>query len=307
VKGSSSSSTTMRPRSAQPKPARRPLSTARRARLTAPRESSIAHHEEPERVTCLDDNQIAAYLRGRPPRATGAWRSGPPGSAASAARALLVEQVRLRLSPAPADPPAPERLPDGSRYALCGEHARGGQARIWLALDEVLRREWPSRSCCPTSTSGPRRGRGPLPARGPHRRAAPAPRQRAGLRVRPDPRGAPVLRDAAHRGQTLAQALAERTSLRERLGLLGTSWPCATPSPTPTAAGSSTAISSPQNVMVGRFGETVLLDWGWPSCAARPSPGPTGKRAPALPQKGRPPRGPMPSPGPGPRWARPPT
>ena len=63
------------------------------------------------------------------------------------------------------------------------------------------------------------------------------------------------------RGKTLSQAIREAGSFQERMKLLPHFLDLATRSPMPTA-GVIHRDLKPGNVMVGEFGETVVIDWG---------------------------------------------
>jgi len=64
------------------------------------------------------------------------------------------------------------------------------------------------------------------------------------------------------RGKTLAEVLAERTHLRERLGLLKRYVDLCQAIAYAHSRGVIHRDIKPQNVMLGEFGETVVLDWG---------------------------------------------
>jgi len=159
------------------------------------------------------------------------------------------------------------------RYTQLGEYGRGGMARVLLVYDDYLAREVALKELFPSAASGdasaqlsPARLAMPIIARflqearitGQLEHPAIVPVYELGYRKD----GTLYYTMKLVRGKTLAQAIKETHTLRERLELL------------PHFVDLCHAIAyahsrhvihrdiKPYNVMVGEFGETVVLDWG---------------------------------------------
>lgn len=160
------------------------------------------------------------------------------------------------------------------RYTRSTEYSRGGMGRIFIVHDELLIRDVALKELLPLSESSagvtpeesPIRGSGELLARflkearitGRLEHPTIVPVYELGRR----PSGAPYYTMRLVRGKTLARALDDCATLEERLRLL--------PNFVDLCMGIAYAHSKdivhrdikPTNVMVGEFGETVIIDWG---------------------------------------------
>ncbi len=159
----------------------------------------------------------------------------------------------------PADEPPPARLVDDSgRYELVCEHARGGLGRIVRAVDRWLGREVAVKELLSHDA----------------RHQARLLRE-AFITARLQHPGIVTVHEAGHwptgepyyvmkfvPGRTLKELLAERTTLRERLALLPHVIAIAEAIGYAHAQGVIHRDVKPSNVIVGTFGETVVVDWG---------------------------------------------
>lgn len=182
------------------------------------------------------------------------------------------------LSAAAAAAAAEARLPvehDG-RYDVKGLQGSGGQARVMLATDEFMGREIALKILHEPPGGDEGDENGTRPATG--RRTNPAAvrfLREARITARLEhPNIVPVhevgrRRDGTLyytmklvRGTTLSAALAECDSLAARLKRLGSFWDVCNAIAFAHSRGVVHRDIKPANVMVGEFGETVLLDWG---------------------------------------------
>jgi WD40 repeat protein len=154
------------------------------------------------------------------------------------------------------------------RYTLVGEHARGGQARVLIAFDENVGREVALKELLPGTAANPTGESSWHDATARFLREA----ELTGQLVHPGI--VPVFEIGRRtdgslfytmqlvRGRTLSEVLHERPSLPERLKLLSHFLSVCH---VVAYAHSRSVLHrdlKPQNIMVGDFGETVLLDWG---------------------------------------------
>ncbi len=172
------------------------------------------------------------------------------------------------------------------RYLLEGEHARGGQARVLVAFDSHVGRRVAWKELLPEWQ--PPAG-GPAVSAGFTRRFLREARITARLE---HPNICPVheigRRADGHcyytmrlvRGETLADRLERCGTAEDRLKLLGTFWDVCNAMAYAHGQGVIHRDLKPGNVMVGAFGETVVLDWGLakergaPESADGPTDGP---------------------------------
>jgi WD40 repeat protein len=154
------------------------------------------------------------------------------------------------------------------RYLLRGEHARGGQARVLLAFDAHVGRDvawkellpdWLADSVGSTAAEGFSRRflrEARITARLEHPNICPV--HEIGRRA--DGRYYYTMRLV--RGETLAHKLAACETLAERQQLLGPFWDVCNAMAFAHDRGIIHRDLKPGNIMVGEFGETVVLDWG---------------------------------------------
>ncbi|HEX9185743.1 MAG TPA: serine/threonine-protein kinase, partial [Vicinamibacteria bacterium] len=160
----------------------------------------------------------------------------------------------------PAVPGGAVRLPVVSRehYAVAGEHARGGMGRILRALDRRLGRVVAVKELREDAADGgPRFVREALvTARLQHPSIVPI--YEAGLW----PEGAPFYAMKLVEGRSLEALLRECPSLGARLALLPHLIAVAEAIAYAHREGVVHRDLKPANVLVGPFGETVVVDWG---------------------------------------------
>lgn len=177
--------------------------------------------------------------------------------------------------PTPSEAMAEEGMPRmhelPGRYWLRSEHARGGQGRLLIVHDETLGRDIILKELlaprdAKNGTPTPIRRSASVVARflqeakvtGQLEHPSIVPVYEVGLR----PDGTPYYTMKLLKGRTLSEAISSCSDLRERLTLL--------PHLVDVCQGIAYAHSrrvihrdlKPQNIMVGQFGETVILDWG---------------------------------------------
>ncbi|HOX42004.1 MAG TPA: serine/threonine-protein kinase [Myxococcota bacterium] len=188
---------------------------------------------------------------------------------------------------APADGPASVSDETGAlipqdrepRYRTVRVEGRGGQGRVLLALDERIGREVAVKEL---SQEGARRGTG-----GSSATAVGVTRFLREARVTgllEHPNIIPVHELGRHadgtlyytmrfvRGRTLAARLDEARGLKERLRLLGPFWDVCNALAFAHTRGVVHRDVKPENVMLGEFGETVVIDWGIARVAGRADP-----------------------------------
>jgi serine/threonine protein kinase len=159
--------------------------------------------------------------------------------------------------PAPAGPRYELPTVAAEAYQLIAEVARGGQGRIIRALDTRLGREVALKQLHDSGANRARFLREALvTARLQHPAIIPV------HEVGQLPSGEPFIAMKLVRGQSLREAIAARPTLNERLELM----------PNVLAVADAIAYAhslrvihrdlKPANVLVGAFGETVVIDWG---------------------------------------------
>jgi WD40 repeat protein len=153
------------------------------------------------------------------------------------------------------------------RYTVLGEHARGGQARILIAFDENVGREVALKELLPGGSGS---------SDDPSWRDATARFLReaelTGQLVHPGvvsvfeigrrPDGTFFYTMELVHGRTLSEVLSQRPPMQDRLGLLSHFLSVCHVVAYAHSRGIVHRDIKPQNIMVGEFGETVLLDWG---------------------------------------------
>ncbi|MFH1465379.1 MAG: serine/threonine-protein kinase [Pseudomonadota bacterium] len=277
-----------------PSTATRPFDTAlgddldERTRDVPPGTWSVPEHASvTRRVPPSGGVFDAATIRLTPEQARGVVTVPPPPEIPwprESTRALPPAAPPGSPSPPPPAPPPPE---PPARYELRGEHARGGQARVLLAWDRFLEREvaW--------KEAAPRPFPGQLPDEAERELAAAETRLLTEARITGQLEhpsivpvyelgwsadGKPYYTMRRIQGEDLAAALARRGELPERLALLGHFRDLCHAIAFAHSRGVLHRDLKPHNVMIGSFGETVLLDWG----LARRQTGSGGEHAESL-------------------------
>jgi uncharacterized membrane protein len=156
------------------------------------------------------------------------------------------------------------------RYSQRGEHSRGGMGRILLVHDETIGRDVALKELLPAADNGP----GGTPIR---RSAAVVARflREAQLTGQLEHPGIVPVYEVGRRsdgtlyytmklvrGKTLHDALAEKKTFAERLKLLPHVVDLCQAIAYAHSRGVVHRDLKPRNVMVGEFGETVVIDWG---------------------------------------------
>ena len=190
----------------------------------------------------------------------------PDAATATAQKAAQARAERGQIA-VPLD--GPVTLESPGRYALQGEHARGGQSIIWRVFDTHVGREVALKRLRPPGP--PRTAAGSAPTDTSVQRFLREARLTGQLE---HPSIVPVYEVGQHadgtlyytqrfvRGRTLRAALAECKTLGERLRLLPHFVDVCQAVAYAHDRGIIHRDLKPDNVMVGSFGETVVLDWG---------------------------------------------
>ena len=189
----------------------------------------------------------------------------------------------------------PVSAEEPGRYILEGEHARGGQARVLVALDAHVGRrvawkellpEWQPPAGGPGVSAGFTRRflrEARITARLEHPNICPVHE----IGRREDGRCYYTMRLV--RGETLADRLERCQTAADRIKLVGTFWDVCNAMAYAHGQGVIHRDLKPGNVMVGAFGETVVLDWGLakerglPETAEDPSNPTAGTDGPSRP------------------------
>jgi serine/threonine protein kinase len=166
-----------------------------------------------------------------------------------------------------ADPARPERAPgaadqlaadDPERYEQVNEHARGGLGRVVRAVDRRLGRTVAVKELLRHDPSNEARflREAMITARLEHPGIVPV--HEAGRW----PNGDPYYVMKLVEGRTLKELIGEGQTLRERLGLLPHVIAVADAVGYAHSEGVIHRDLKPSNVIVGSFGETIVVDWG---------------------------------------------
>jgi len=176
--------------------------------------------------------------------------------------------IQRSTGPTPAESPAAEPaaarsadgLPTGDpdRYQSAGEHARGGLGRVIRARDRALGRTVAVKELLTPSAGGEARfvREALITARLQHPGVVPV--HEAGRW----PSGEPYYVMKLISGRSLKDMIAERARLEDRLALLPTVIAVAKTIAYAHSEGIIHRDIKPANVMIGEFGETVVVDWG---------------------------------------------
>ncbi len=161
------------------------------------------------------------------------------------------------LTPAP-QPSRPLQTRDRERYEIEGEHARGGLGRVLRVRDRDLERTLAVKELLHTSRRAEARfvREARITARLQHPGIVPI--HEAGRW----PDGSPFYSMKFVSGRTLKQAIAVCESFEDRLGLLQSVIAIANAVAYAHSEGIVHRDLKPANVMLGEFGETVVVDWG---------------------------------------------
>ncbi|HEY1377108.1 MAG TPA: serine/threonine-protein kinase, partial [Gemmataceae bacterium] len=231
----------------------------------------------------------------------------PPGAAADDVALLqLLDQLR---PPVPAVSPRPEgapptQPPDGDpRYVLRGLHAEGGIGRVWLAYDSDLGRDVALKVLRPDRVADPRLAarfvhEAQVTGRLQHPGIVPvyelAPGAAAGGPADDDP---PFYTMRLVQGRTLTEAIAayharraaRRASPVERATLLNAFVSVCHTVAYAHSKGVVHRDLKPENVVLGDYGEVVVLDWGFAKeLAAADEATEDGRLSATTPDAGRP-------------------
>ena len=164
-----------------------------------------------------------------------------------------------RVPPAAPTPPRPIAASDDpDRYEPVGEHARGGLGRIVRAVDKRLGRTVAVKELLRRNTSNETRfmREALITARLEHPGIVPV--HEAGHW----PNGDPYYVMKLVEGRTLKELIAEKSTMRDRLGLLPHVIAVADAVGYAHSEGVIHRDIKPSNVIVGAFGETMVVDWG---------------------------------------------
>jgi Protein kinase domain len=221
-------------------------------------------------VACLDDSTVLQFVAGRLNEASRRRVEAEIGRCGHCA-ALVAGVARSGLAPRsgeatlrhdasdeePAAPAAPEEGAS-DRYVLGGEIARGGMGTIWRAFDRRLSRSIAVKCLDSRAPS--------LAARFAREVRITASLQHPGIvpiydaGVLPDGRHFYAMRHVP--GATLDRAIEGERGEGERLGLLAPVLAVAEAVAYAHDRGVIHRDLKPSNVLVGPFGETVVIDWG---------------------------------------------
>ena len=212
---------------------------ARSAQLTADEAAELEAHL----ASCISCRDLARAF-------------APASHEAFASSALLDTQLPDHVNVAL--PPDAHQLPETSRYRVTGEVGRGGIGRVMKALDQLLDRPVALKELFSTGAATHRRFMREvlITARLQHPSIVPV--YDAGRLADRSPFYAMKL----VAGQPLNEAIEKATTLPQRLALL------------PTVGAIADAIAyahsqriihrdlKPANILVGEYGETIVIDWG---------------------------------------------
>lgn len=159
---------------------------------------------------------------------------------------------------APASPAPRAPTDDPERYELVGEHARGGLGRVVRAIDKRLGRTVAVKELLRHNESNEARfmREALITARLQHPGIVPV--HEAGRW----PSGDPYYVMKLVEGRTLKELIAERAPMRDRLSLLPHVIAVADAVGYAHSEGVIHRDVKPSNIIVGAFGETIVVDWG---------------------------------------------
>ncbi len=193
----------------------------------------------------------SSFARGPSPYDPNATRSASPSTAGSSC-------VDARVRPRPSRAFATTQLRDPERYLIIGEHGRGGLGRVSRAHDRDLGRDVAIKELISRSSISEVRflREALITARLEHPGIVPV--HEAGRW----PDGTPFYAMKLVAGRPLRDLIAERTTVAERIGLLHHVIAVADAIAYAHEKNIIHRDLKPANVIVGDFGETIVIDWG---------------------------------------------
>ena len=182
----------------------------------------------------------------------------PPPPVPDRTETLAPRESSTRVAPPPAEPAERALADDPERYEQVNEHARGGLGRVVRAVDKRLGRTVAVKELLRHDESNEARfmREALITARLEHPGIVPV--HEAGRW----PNGDPYYVMKLVEGKTLKERIAECTSLRERLALLPHVIAVADAVGYAHSEGVIHRDLKPSNIMLGAFGETIVVDWG---------------------------------------------
>src|SRR3954465_5046590 len=195
----------------------------------------------------LDGDEDALLTQSAAPSTDDPTRTSAPADAAE-----------LVLARTPAAPTLSTQVRDPKRYQILNEHGRGGLGRVSRAHDRELGRDVPIKEMISRANPSAVRflGEALIPARLEHPGIVPV--HEAGRW----PDGTPFYAMKLVAGRSLRDILAERATVDDRIGLLHHVIAGADAIAYAHGKNIIPRDLKPANVIVGDFGETVVIDWG---------------------------------------------
>ncbi len=203
-----------------------------------------------------------AEAEGKPPKAEDRTETINRGSGSGSGRTPRTPEQRVSGTPPNGgDAGGPDYdlvVGDPDRYRSAGEHARGGLGRVLKALDRRLGRTVAIKELLETSAPAEARfvREALITARLQHPGIVPV--HEAGRW----PGGDPYYVMKLISGRSLKELIRDRSTLQDRLALLPSVIAVAETVAYAHSEGVIHRDIKPANVVVGEFGETVLVDWG---------------------------------------------
>ncbi len=182
----------------------------------------------------------------------------PPPPVPDRTETLAPRESSPKLSEPPQAPCEADDPDDPERYEQVAEHARGGLGRVVRAVDKRLGRTVAVKELLRRNDSNEARfmREALITARLEHPGIVPV--HEAGHW----PNGDPYYVMKLVEGRTLKELICERSTLRERLGLLPHVIAIADAVGYAHSEGVIHRDVKPSNVIIGSFGETIVVDWG---------------------------------------------
>ena len=240
-------------------------------------------HDPLPRLTCLSDLEIVALMSGRLPKSR-VTDAGVHIEACRECRELIAEVAR---EPTPSDDgkslsKSESIRANRARYILDRELCSGGMGRIFVAFDRNLGTNV-ALKCIREGRADCRRFANEIRLMSSLQHPAIMPVQDAGWLDRDFPFFAMPLANGVRLDEVVA-----RCTLEERLRLLSNVSTIVDAVAYAHSQGVLHLDIKPQNILIGRFGETILFDWGLGRRVSEPGPsaeqvgpGPVPPSAPA--------------------------